>query len=142
MTELGRTFILDQQQRRSRAELGSGAGTTLTGRQGGVAGDTHPGLLPVHVNQFALQAAARCTEHLQDMQMVSLQTTSRTHNSRSRLYAGKRRLRVSFAQSPSGSRKFATTVIAERNETCVFSILVFCTEIGKRVRVRFFQFPF
>lgn len=37
---------------------------TLTGRQSRVAGDADSSLLLVHVNQLALEAAARRTEHL------------------------------------------------------------------------------
>ena len=47
----------------------------LTAHQGRVAGDTHPGLLPVHVRQPALEAAARRTEHLR----VETHVNTRTH---------------------------------------------------------------
>lgn len=40
----------------------------LTTRQSRMTGDTDAGLLPVHVHEPALQAAARCTEHLKNTQ--------------------------------------------------------------------------
>lgn len=46
---------------------------SLTSRQGRVTVDADSSLLPVHVDQLALQAAAGGAEHLQDTEM---------HNSR------------------------------------------------------------
>lgn len=50
-------------------------GAALTGGQSGAAGDADPGLLPLHVRQLALQAAARRAEDLRDSHSRSLPRT-------------------------------------------------------------------
>lgn len=49
----------------------------LTGRQGRVTGDADSSLLPVHVDQLTLQAAAGGAEHLQHTEIYNSRLASR-----------------------------------------------------------------